>query len=134
MLDAVQAGTGRKHPAGKDPLGGLGAVDLAVIDLAIVDFVDLDEALGQRRLGLRPRQADARRDLQRAELDRLVDGDVEGNDAPGDLVEPGEDRGGMADGVRARAGAGQHRRAKSPEKRRRDEGPGKAHQASGDQA
>ena len=46
-----------------------------------------------RRLGRRPRVAGARRHLQRAELHRLVDGDVERDDAAGDLVEPGEDRG-----------------------------------------
>ena len=39
-----------------------------------------------------PRVADPRRHLQRAELHRLVDVDVEGDDAAGDLVEAGEDR------------------------------------------
>ena len=37
-----------------------------------------------------PRIADARRHLQRAELHRLVDIDVEGDDAAGDLVDAGE--------------------------------------------
>ena len=44
------------------------------------------------RLGRRAGVADARRHLQRAELHGLADGDIEGDDAAGDLVEPGEQR------------------------------------------
>ena len=67
MLDAMQAGARREHPAGED------ALDLALQR----DLVDLDESVGVGRLGRRARVADARRDLQRAELHRFVDGDVE---------------------------------------------------------
>ena len=58
---------------------------------------------------LRPRVADARRDLQRAELHRLVDIDVEGDDAAGDLVDAGElgDRIADALGMRRRQAARQ---------------------------
>ena len=67
VLDRVQAGARREHPAGED------ALDLALQR----HFVDLDEGVGLRRLGRRARIADARRHLQRAELHGLVDGDVE---------------------------------------------------------
>ena len=43
----------------------------------LIDFVDLSESVGLRRIGRRTRIADARRDLQRAELHRLVDRNVE---------------------------------------------------------
>ena len=43
-------------------------------------------------LGRRPRVAGALGDLQRAELHRFVGGDLEGDDAPGDLVEAGKHR------------------------------------------
>ena len=82
MLDRVQARARGEHPAGED------ALDLALQR----DLVDLDEGVGVRRLGRRPRVADARRHLQRAELHRLVDRHVEGDDAAGDLVEAGEHR------------------------------------------
>ena len=80
VLDGVEARAFGKHPAGED------APDLAVER----DLVDLDEGIGLRLFRLRPRVADARRHLQRAELHRLVDIDVEGDDAPGDLVDAGE--------------------------------------------
>ena len=80
MLDGVEARAFGKHPAGED------APDLAVER----DLVDLDEGVGLRLLFLGPRIADARRHLQCAELDRLVDIDVEGDDAAGDLVDAGE--------------------------------------------
>ena len=92
MLDRVQAGAGGEHPAGED------ALDLALQR----DLVDFDEGVGVRRLGRRPRIADARRHLQRAELHRLVDGDVERDDAAGDLVETGEHRGRIGDALRRR--------------------------------
>jgi len=40
-----------------------------------------------RRLGWRPRIADARRDFERAELNGLADRDLQMRDAPRDLVE-----------------------------------------------
>ena len=92
MLDRVQAGARREHPAGED------ALDLALQR----HLVDLDEGVGVRRLGRRPRVADARRHLQRAELHRLVDRDVERDDAAGDLVEAGEHRGRIGDALRRR--------------------------------
>ena len=92
MLDRVQAGAGGEHPAGED------ALDLALQR----HLVDLDEGVGVGRLGRRPRIADARRHLQRAELHGLVDGDVERDDAAGDLVEAGEHRGRIGDALRRR--------------------------------
>ena len=80
MLDRMQAGARREHPAGEEPL------DL----VRQRDLVDLDEGGGLRRLGRRARVADARRHLQRAELHRLVDQHVEVDGAAGDLVEAGE--------------------------------------------
>ena len=82
MLDRVQARTRGEHPAGED------ALDLALQG----DLVDLEEGVGVRRLGRRARVADARRHLQRAELHRLVQRNVERDDAAGDLVEAGEHR------------------------------------------
>ena len=67
MLDRVQARTCGEHPAGED------ALDLA-LQRHLVDF---DEGIGVGRLGRRPRVADARRHLQRAELHRLIDRDIE---------------------------------------------------------
>ena len=80
MLDGVQAGTGSKHPAGKD------ALDLALQR----DFVDFDEGIGIGRLGRRARVADPRRHLQRAELHGFADRRIEGDGAAGDLVEAGK--------------------------------------------
>ena len=50
------------------------------------------------------RVADARRHLQRAELHGLVDRDIEGDDAAGDLVEAGEQRAFVGDLLRRRFG------------------------------
>jgi hypothetical protein len=93
VLDAVQAGARGEHPARED----------APVLVVERDLVDLDEARGLRAFGRGPRVADARRHLQRAELHGLVDLDLEGDDPPGDLVEPGEDRGRVLDLVRQRA-------------------------------
>ncbi len=101
MLDAMKAGARREHPAGEQPIEGV----------LFRDLVDLDEDVGARRLGRRPREADARRDLQRAELHGLVDGDFERNDAPGDLVEALEHRGRMLDPIGAGGRAGADKRA-----------------------
>src|SRR5690606_4131833 len=65
-----------------------------------------DEHRGPLRLRGRARVADARGDLQRAELHRLVDIDVELRDPPGDLVEPRERRDGVGDGL-GESGCGQ---------------------------
>jgi hypothetical protein len=80
MLDRVKAGTLGKHPAGEDALLLAGQLDL----------IDFDEGGGVGRLGRRTRVAHARRYLERAELDGLVDGDFEMRDAPRDLVEGGK--------------------------------------------
>ena len=82
MLDAVQAGAGRKHPAIED------ALDLALKR----HLVDFDESIGVGRLGRRAGVANPRCHLQRAKLHRFADRRVERDDAAGDLVEPGEYR------------------------------------------
>jgi hypothetical protein len=107
MLNGVKAGAFRKHPAGEDPLH---------LPLEI-DLVDLDEGGRVRRLGGGRRVAHPRRDLQRAELDRLIDRDLEMRDAPSDLIECGEHRDRVLDrigieGVREKP----HRRRKGDEK------------------
>jgi len=83
VLDGVQAGRVREHPAGEDALDVAGKRDL----------VDLNEARRVLNFRRRSRVAGARRHLQRAELHRLVNRGFEIDDAAGDLVEPGEHRG-----------------------------------------
>src|SRR5665213_3504808 len=90
MLDRMQAGAGREHPASED------AFDLALQR----DLIHFDEGVGVRGLGWWPRIAHARRHLQRAELHRLVDGDIKRDDAAGDLIEAGEYRGRIGDALR----------------------------------
>jgi len=81
MLDGVEAGTCGKHPAGENPP-----------DLVLQrDFINLDKTGCLRRFCRRPGVAHTRRDLKRAELHRLVDRHVEGDDPSGDLVEAGKD-------------------------------------------
>jgi hypothetical protein len=82
MLDGVKAGTLGEHPAGENALHLAGQLHL----------VDLDEGRGVGRFGRRTGVADPRRHLERAELDRLVDGNLEMGDAAGHLVEGGEHR------------------------------------------
>ena len=94
MLDRVQSRARGEHPAGED------AAHLALQR----HLVDLDEGVGVRRLGRRPRVAGARRHLQRAELHGLADRHVEVDDAAGDLVEAGEQRGLVDDLLRRRLG------------------------------
>lgn len=78
MLDRVQAGTCREHPAAED-----------LLDLALQrNFLDLDEGVGVRRFRRGPRVARLRLHSQRAELHRLADVDIELDDAAGDLVDP----------------------------------------------
>jgi len=82
MLDGVKARAVREHPAGEDPL-----------DIAIeLDLVDLDEGRRVRGLGRGPRVAHPRRHLQRPELLRLIDRDLQRQDAPRHLVERRERR------------------------------------------
>jgi len=82
VLDGVKTGTLGEHPAGENALHLAGQLHL----------VDLDEGRGVGRFGRRTGIADPRRHLERAELDRLVDGNLEMGDAPGHLVEGGEHR------------------------------------------
>jgi hypothetical protein len=82
VLDGVKAGAFGEHPAGKDPLHLARELHL----------VDLDEGGRVGLLGRRTGIAHARRHFEGAELDRLVDGDLEMGDAPRNLVEGGEDR------------------------------------------
>jgi len=90
VLDGVKTGTLGEHPAGEDALHLAGELH----------FVDFDEGCGMRRLGRRARVADPRRDLECAELDRLVDGNLEMRDAPRHLVEGGEHRDRVLDDFR----------------------------------
>src|SRR5262249_4264127 len=92
VLDRMEAGTGREHPASED------ALDLGLQR----DLVDLDEGVGVLRLGGRARVARARRHLQRAELHGFVDRHVERGDAACDLVEAREHRGRVDDLLRRR--------------------------------
>ena len=103
VIDGVEAGARGEHPSGENAFHLAGERDL----------VDLDESVGLRRFGRRPREADARRHLQRAELNRLVDIDVEGDDASGDLVEPGKHRDRVGDLFGA-GGRGQSASASAP--------------------
>jgi hypothetical protein len=82
VLDGVKAGALGEHPAGEDALHLAGELHL----------VDLDKGRRIGRLGRWARVAHPRRNLERAELDCLVDGNFEMGNAPGDLVERGEDR------------------------------------------
>jgi hypothetical protein len=90
VLDRVKAGAFGEHPAGEDTLHLAGELHL----------IDLDEGRGMRRLGGGARIADPGRHLERAELDRLVDRDLEMRDAPCHLVEGGEHGDRVLDDVR----------------------------------
>src|SRR5262245_22059884 len=83
-----------KYPAGED------AAHLALQR----DLLNLDEGVGVLRLVRRPREAGARRQLQRAELYGLTDRHVEADDAAGDLVEAGELRRFVDDALHRRLG------------------------------
>jgi hypothetical protein len=106
----VKPGALGEHPAGEDPL-------LLARELDLVHF---DEGRGVRGLRRRARIANARRHLQRAELHRLIDGNLQMGDAAGDLVEGGEDGDRVLDGVgvtgraRQRQGAGRDGRYQRP--------------------
>ena len=76
----MKAGTFGEHPPGED------ALDLA----GQPGLVDLDEGGGMRRLGGRGRVAHPGRHLERAELDGVIDRNLEMRNAPGNLVEGGE--------------------------------------------
>jgi len=87
VLHGVKAGALGEHPAGEDALHLAGELHL----------VDLNEGGRIRRLGRRPRVADARSDLQRAELHRLVQRDFQVGDAARHLVQGGEYGDGILD-------------------------------------
>jgi len=87
VLHGVKPRAFREHPACENTLHLSGQFHL----------VDLDEASGLRRFGRRTGVADARRHLQRPELDGLIDGDLEMGDAARHLVEGGKDRNGILD-------------------------------------
>jgi hypothetical protein len=99
MLHGVKAGTVGEHPAGKD------ALDITVE----LDLVDLDEGIGVRRLGGRPRIAHPRRHFESAELHRLIDRNFQMRNAPRHLVESGEDGDRILGGLGARLGSAKHR-------------------------
>ena len=82
MLDAVQTGAGRKHPAGENPL---------YLTLQR-DLIDLDERIGVGGFCRRPRVASLRLDPQGTELNRLTHLSIELDDAAGDLVQTREHR------------------------------------------
>ena len=82
-----------EHPAGED----------AVLLAGELDLVHLDERGGVRRFRGRAGIADPRRDLQGAELDRLIDGNLQMRDPTRHLIESGED----GDLVLDRLGLGQ---------------------------
>jgi len=73
----MQARTRGEHPPGEN------ALDLS-LQRHLVNF---DKRIRIWRFRRRARVAHAWRHLQSAELHRLVDCDIEGNDAPGNLVE-----------------------------------------------
>jgi hypothetical protein len=104
MLHGVKAGTFGEHPTGEDPL------DVAVE----FDLIHLDERRGVRRLRGRPRVTDSRRDLERSELLRLVNGDLERPDAARHLVERREHRNRVLDLL----GRGRRRGSKNAEERK----------------
>ncbi len=78
MIDGVEAGLA----------ANIQPVKMRWILLSRVILVDLDEGIGLRRLRRGARVAGLRRDAQRAELHRLVDIDVERDDAPVILSSP----------------------------------------------
>ena len=100
VIDRMEPRARGEHPSGEQ------ALDLA----GQRDLVDLDERVGPRRLGRRPRIAGARRHLERAELHGLVDIDIEADDPPGDLVQSGEYRDRVVDPLGLSRGGGGHRR------------------------
>jgi hypothetical protein len=90
----MQAGACGKHPAGKYPL-----------DFAFErNFIDLDKCICIGRFSRRPRIANPRGNLERAELHRFTDRRIERNDAAGDFVEPREHGTGIGDLLRRHLG------------------------------
>jgi len=87
MLEAIQARAVGEHPAREH----------AVQRFVRLDFIDFGKYVRLRRLGRGSREADARGNLQGAELGRLVDRDFERLDSSRDLVETGKDGGRMLD-------------------------------------
>jgi hypothetical protein len=80
VLHGVKAWALGEHPTGKD------ALDLSVE----LDFVHLGEGSGVGWLRGRAAIADPRCHFQRAELHRLIDGDLQMRDTSRHLVERGE--------------------------------------------
>lgn len=89
MLHGVKPWALGKHPAGENPL-------LLARELDLVHF---DEGGGVGRFGRGARIADPWGDLQRAELDGLIDGDLKMGNAAGHLVEGGEHGNRVLDGL-----------------------------------
>jgi hypothetical protein len=107
MLDGVKAGALGEHPAGED------ALDLA----GELDLVHFHEGGGVRRLRRRAAVADARRHLQRAELHRLIDRDLQMRDPARHLVQRGEYRDRILDLVGKRRARCQHARERKNDPR-----------------
>ena len=81
MLHRVEPRAFGEHPAGEDALNFTVQLDL----------IDFDKRRCVRRLGRRPRIADARGDFEGAKFDGLTDRDFEMRDAARDLIERRED-------------------------------------------
>jgi hypothetical protein len=109
MLDGVKAGAFGEHPAGEDTLHLAGELHL----------VNLDEGCGVGLLGRRTGVAHPRRHFEGAELDGVVDGNLEMGNAARDLVEGGEYRDRVPDDV----GGGRARRERKEEQREGEPGP-----------
>ena len=77
MLHTVEAGAGRIHPTGKDPLGGLVGTMI----------LDLEEGGGFRRFAGGGGITITRRDGKRGEMHRLSDGRGNVRGLSGDLVQ-----------------------------------------------
>ena len=116
MLDRVKAGAFGEHPAGEDTLHLAGELHL----------VDLDEGCGVGLLGRRTGVAHSRRHFEGAELDGVVDRNLEMGDAARDLVEGGEYRDRVPDDVGGRRARREPRGEHKGEQREGAPGPQQA--------
>src|SRR4029079_2237269 len=107
VLDGVEARTLRKHPTGEDAL-------LLAVELYLVH---LDERRRLRLLFGRARVADARRDLELAELGGRVEWHFELGGARRHLVESGEDGDAVVDAIGVRAPGEKHARTGKRQRR-----------------